>query len=232
MTPSEPAASSLNHLNAFFAAAPPNELALEHAHHIAMHVGRCQPCAELLAKHHRHRELLLDVLQAEGDKPSESSGIDPVAAAQQELELWARRVLEQASPEVKASLERLPAPSERALAELRTLPSLHPALYRIALAVAEVTLGLQSLVLRSPERRATLFLEGSVKVGGNRVPNTYLATRIAERAGLPIELGASVWAIIADLAIRGKTGLPRLAAVEYSSSSVLLEFNQEARAPR
>lgn len=228
MTPNEATESSLDHVNAFFAAAPPAVLALERARQIATHVGRCAPCAELLAEHHEHRELLLDVLQTEGDKPPEASDVDPVAAAQQELELWARRVLEQASPEVKAGLERLPAPSKRALAELRTLPSLPPALYRIALAMAEVTLGLQSLVLRSPERRATLLLEGSLKVGGNRIPSTYLATRIAERAGMPIELGASVWAIIAGLAIRGQTGLPRLAAVEYSSTSVLLEFDQDA----
>jgi hypothetical protein len=128
MTPNEATESSLDHVNAFFAAAPPAVLALERARQIATHVGRCAPCAELLAEHHEHRELLLDVLQTEGDKPPEASDVDPVAAAQQELELWARRVLEQASPEVKAGLERLPAPSERALAELRTLPSLPPRL--------------------------------------------------------------------------------------------------------
>lgn len=232
MTPNEATESSLDHISSFFAAELPARLTLESARRIAAHAGACSPCAELLAQHHAHRELLLDVLQTEGDEPPESSGIDPVRAAQEELEIWARRVLEQASPEVKAGLERLPAPSERALAELRTLPSLPPASYRVALAMAEVTLGLQSLVLRSPERRATLLQEGSLKVGGNRIPSTYFATRIAERAGMPIELGASVWAIIADLAIRGQTGLPRLAAVEYSATSVLLEFDQEARAPR
>ena len=71
-----------------------------------------------------------------------------------------------------------------------------------------------------------------MKVLGKRIPSSYLATRIGVRAAMPIELAASVWAIIANLAIRGRTGLPRLAEIERSTDSILLEFDQDARAPR
>ncbi len=147
-------------------------LAFEHAERLAKHLVECDECARELHLREAHREALLKVLGSEADRaiPEEYQPAHAeFEANQRELRVIARCVLEAVPAHVKAKLEGLGEPSPEQRAELRTLSDLHPPAFRVALAIAEASLALESLVLRFPDKVA-LYADGRVVRNGDEIP--------------------------------------------------------------
>jgi anti-sigma factor RsiW len=204
-------------IGVFISSAVPVDLPLERAERLAKHLVECDECARELHLHEAHREALLKALGSEADRaiPEEYQPAHAeFEASQRELRVIARCVLEGLPADTRAKLEGLGEPSPEQRAELRTLSDLHPPAFRIALAVAEASLALESLVLRFPDKVA-LFADGRVVRNGDEIPQSYFAGRLAERSSVNADIAHTLWRVIAEKAVAGGIGLPGLAPLKH-----------------
>ena len=204
-------------IGVFVSTAVPVDLPLERAERLAKHLAECDECARELHLREAHREALLKVLGSEADRaiPEEYQPAHAeFEASQRELRVIARCVLEAVPAHVKANLEGLGEPSPEQRAELRTLSDLHPPAFRVALAIAEASLALESLVLRFPDKVA-LYADGRVVRNGDEIPPSYFAGRLAERSSVSADVALTLWSVIAEKAVSGGVGLPGLAPLKH-----------------
>jgi hypothetical protein len=204
-------------IGVFIASAVPVDLPLESAERLAKHLVECDECARELHRHDAHREALLKVLGSEADRviPEQyQPAHGEFEASQKELGVIARCVLEAVPADVKAKLEALGEPSPEQRAELQTLSDLYPTAFRVALAVAEASLALESLVLRFPEKVA-LYADGRVVRNGDEIAGSYFAARLAERSSVTADVALTLWTVIAEKAVAGGVGLPGLAPLKH-----------------
>lgn len=198
-----------------FISAPVSQtLTLQIAQRLAAHLAQCDPCALELQAHEAHRDALLGLLAAEADRliPDEYQPAHAeFEASQRELRMISRTVLEAMPEAAKTLLEELGEPSPEQRAELRTLSDLRPAAFRAALAVAEASLTLESLVLRSQRGKVALYADGTVVRDRESIPSSYFAGRLAERSRTPTDVAAALWSVVAEKTVAGGVGLPGLA---------------------
>jgi hypothetical protein len=216
-----------NHLNLFLSNPNPTPLTTMEARELEQHLVECDYCATKVAESELHREALLDSLRLDPDAPHEKT--PAIEKAQEEIEIWARRIMLTLSPEVRGQLSKTPTAVERA--QLRTLGALDPATYRTALALSEALLVLRSFILRgsrtSLDNKGTIAFHG--QQGNREIDPSYVAARIADHAGISIHAGGALWSAIANLAVIGHVGLPDLAEVDRNAESVVLSIADEGR---
>ncbi len=155
-------------------------------------------------------------LDWDGDGTSRCPGCHPtstqpyvlcesIAIAQLELQMWARLIITQASPYVKAHLDKLPAHIGQ---ELRALQNSHTSERVVCLAVAEAILAIRAFATTS-KQPIKLSREGDIEMpDGKCIPANYFATCLADRAEVDVDLGAYLWTAIVKILFGAKTALP------------------------
>jgi len=195
------------HLDQFLTYGDPTTLTEPDAKQYAEHLRTCDECASKLLQADQHREALLNALNPA--EPLSLEELDGIASEQTEFRVFAESVIGMMPPETRRTLSQLGKVSDEQRYELQTLTNVDPATFRVALAVAEVSLALESLALRSETGEVAIFEDGRVAVPHrDRIPESYFPTRIAARSEIPVDAAEKVWLATAAVTVRGDLGMP------------------------
>jgi hypothetical protein len=199
----------------------------DHALELFEHAAHCPACAAKLSEKPEHALALIGARErAESRKPTPWSARDDeiLQAGQQEVVTLAEELIAR-EPELVNGSARRPASEEERARLWLVGADVSPEVFRVALGVSEAVLVLQSLISEHDEL-AVVVSEASFgdlnagDAGGMRVPASYLASRIAEHAGLLPADAALLWrSLVGRLRESGSIGGVHAEAARRRGSS-------------